>query len=1237
MQIPKPNNSTWTDDQWEAIVSHGQDILVAAAAGSGKTAVLVERLIRKMIQAENPVDVDRLLVVTFTNASAAEMKHRIAEALEKALTNHPGSLHIRRQLSLMNRANISTLHSFCLQVLRTFYYLIDLDPGFRLADQTEGELLSDEVLDDLFEDEYKEGNKAFFELVDRYTSDRHDLDLQWLVKRIYEFSRSHPSPEQWMRAFVSLYDVNENTKVENLLFYPYIKEDISLVLNSCRQQLERALALTKEPGGPAPRAENFLDDLAQVEELIAHQSDFKALSQLLPNVNFKRLKTCKGDEYDPSLVEKATEDRNSVKKQLEKLKDEYFMRSPKQHLKSLAEMKSIVETLVSLVIKFGERFEKAKQEKSIVDFSDLEHYCLRILANQDEQGDFVESEAAEYYQNQFEEVLVDEYQDTNLVQETILKLVSKSKSPHEGNLFMVGDVKQSIYRFRLAEPMLFLTKYKNFTKEGIDTGKRIDLNKNFRSRADILNSTNFLFKQLMGENVGEIDYDEQAELKLGAIYPESEETTTEMVLVHLDQKDLETDEEQEELETVQLEARVIARKIKELIAKPFQVYDAKQQMNRNLQYRDIVILLRSMPWAPQMMEELKKQGIPVYANLSSGYFEATEVSVVLSLLKVIDNPYQDIPLAAVLRSPIVRLNENELALVRTSDKKSPFYEAVKKYMSMTSSDHPTCRKLERFFQLLRKWRDFSMNHSVAELIWEVYRDTQYMDYVGGMPGGKQRQANLRVFYDRAKQYERATFRGLFRFLRFIERMQDRGDDLGAAKTLSETEDVVRMMTIHSSKGLEFPIVFTAGLGRNFNMMDLNQTYLLDKELGFGSKYIHPELRISYSTLPLVAMKKKMKKELLSEELRVLYVALTRAKEKLYLVGSLKNQEKALAKWRNVADVQDWLLPDFERYQAKTYLDFIGPALIRHRNMKHHLEENDTHDDLFLSHPSTFQISFTQATALQMEEFVEEKEEQDAIMEALQEGQPIEGSYAFEKEVMERLTWRYPYLDASQVGTKQSVTEIKRMKEVEDQYSRPSSIRKERSAIYDRPAFMKKKTLTAAEQGTAMHTVMQHILLPVVEPLNDNSIEKLLERLRDREILTEEQIRTIDRQGIIDFFSSTIGQKLQKADWIKREVSFSMVLPVKEVYSNIQAEGEPVLIQGMIDCLFETEGKLYLLDYKTDRVHGRFPDGIESAEPILRKRYETQIELYATAVERLTKRSLDERILYFFDGNLEVSL
>lgn len=1224
MEISKPKGSTWTDDQWKAIVSSGRDILVAAAAGSGKTAVLVERIIRKITDQERPVDVDRLLVVTFTNASAAEMKHRIGEALEKELAENPGSLHLRRQLALLNKASISTLHSFCLQVIRKYYYLIDVDPAFRIADQTEGELLGDEVLDELFEEEYKKQDPAFFELVDRYTTDRHDLDLQHLVKRVYKFSRSHPDPEGWLHTFVDLYDAASDTKVEALPFYSYIKEDIALVLEGMRQKLTRALDLTKQPGGPAPRAENFLDDLAQIDRLIQQQNDFSALYELVPAVSFQRLKPCKGDAYDPRLVDEAADLRNSAKKQFEKLKSDYFTRTPEQHLESLREMKPVIQTLVQLVLEYGKRFADAKKEKAIVDFSDLEHDCLAILSGKNQAGEAVPSEAAMFYRHQFDEVLVDEYQDTNLVQEAILKLVAKEE--HEGNLFMVGDVKQSIYRFRLAEPLLFLSKYKRFTDDGSGSGQKIDLNKNFRSRSDILDSTNFLFKQLMGEKVGEVEYDEQAELKLGATYPPNEATKTELLLI--ENQSGAQNEEAEELEAVQLEARAMAGQIRRLITEKFQVYDAKAKASRNIQYRDIVVLLRSMPWAPQIMDEFKQQGIPVYANLSTGYFEATEVSVTLSLLKIIDNAYQDIPLASVLRSPVVGLDENELSLIRIKDKKAPFYEAMKTYLSAADGDERLSEKLRRFDALLKKWRAYAKNHSVAELIWEIYRDTKYLDYVGGMPGGKQRQANLRALYDRARSYEATSFRGLFRFLRFIERMQERGDDLGTARALSEQEDVVRLMTIHSSKGLEFPVVFTAGLGRNFNMMDMNKSYLLDKELGFGTKFIHPKWRISYPMLPLIAMKKKLRRELLSEELRVLYVALTRAKEKLYLVGTAKDKEKLLADWRSQAAGSEWLLPDYERFQAKSYLDFIGPALMRHRDM----DESGAPlvIDEIREHPARFQVSWLSAADLQAEDVDQAGEERHGRLAQIQMGLPIDGSFEYEQQVRERLTWSYPYNDAAKVRTKQSVSEMKRQKEYEDEYGDRSLIRPSKEAfLFKRPSFMMAKGLTAAERGTAMHTVMQHI--PLTRTPEINELSRLLDRLVEKELLTEDQRAAIEEDDILAFFDTEIGQKLLGARRVEREVPFNMTLSAKEVYPDLESADEPVLIQGIIDCLFETEDGFYLLDYKTDRIHGKYRNGFEGAEPILRKRYETQIQLYARAVETMIKMPLKGRALYFFDG------
>lgn len=1234
--IPKPENSQWTDDQWKAIVSSGRDILVAAAAGSGKTAVLVERIIRKIISKENPVDVDRLLIVTFTNASAAEMRNRIGEALEKALKENPASLHLRRQLTLLNKASISTLHSFCLNVVRKYYYKIDLDPGFRIGDSTEIELLMDEVLDELFEDEYgNEANEAFFDLVERYTNDRSDTDLQSLIRSLYLFSRSHPTPEKWLDEMVSLYNVKENDSIEDLPFFRYLQKDVYMQLTGGLDQLKRALDITKLPQGPAPRAENLLDDISQIEEMIQAAS-WQELQRRIQQFKPTRAKPCKGDLYDKALIDRVTKMRDEVKKQIQKLADELFHRDVSYHIQDLQKMAPVIQELVRLVKKFGRLFEEMKKEKAIVDFSDLEHYCLNILATEDENGTLTPSEAAIDYQQQFTEVLVDEYQDTNLVQEAILKLVTSGEEA-SGNLFMVGDVKQSIYRFRLAEPFLFLSKYKRFTPEGTGTGLRIDLAKNFRSRAEILDSTNYLFKQVMGEQVGEIEYTLDAELKLGADYPKSDLMQTELYMIdQAEQTEVENPLEEEDLGAAQLEARLIAKKIKEMVQQKFPVYDRKQGRTRPITYRDITILLRAMPWAPQMMEEFKQQGIPVYANLSTGYFEATEVSVMMSLLKVIDNPYQDIPLAAVLRSPIVGLSANELAMIRAEHKKGTFYEALQAFLRESGEETRSIEgKVNPFMAQLQKWRDLARKGPVSNLIWQLYRDTHFFDFVGGMPGGKQRQANLRALYDRARQYESTSFRGLFRFLRFIERMQDRGDDLGAARALGEQEDVVRMMTIHSSKGLEFPVVFVAGLAKSFNLMDLNRKYLLDKELGFASKYIDPKKRISYPTLPLIAMKKKMKMELLSEELRVLYVALTRAKEKLILTATVKEAEKVVNDWRQHINHPEWLLPDFDRAKAKCYLDWIGPALIRHQDAYVLREEELTLDHEVVTYPASFTVELMHHSAFVATE-EEEKRELEERLQALQNRTIVPSDDRFKEQVVTQLTWRYPHKDATTYRSKQSVSDIKRANQrFQDEYSGQMSFQSS-SFLYDRPTFMQEKSLSAAEKGTATHTVMQH--LDFNESWTEEKLMNFVTDLVQKELLTTHQAESVQVDAIYQFLQSDLGERLKRANVVHREVPFSYALQAKELYNDPTNtfQDEVVLVQGVVDCLFEDENGLVLVDYKTDTIHGKFRS-MEDAIPTLTKRYNIQLNLYARAIEEITKEDVVEKYLYFLDGPLTIKL
>ncbi|MED3888507.1 helicase-exonuclease AddAB subunit AddA [Peribacillus frigoritolerans] len=1230
-----PGDVTWTEDQWKAIWAKDQDILVAAAAGSGKTAVLVNRIIQKVISEEDPIDVDELLVVTFTNASAAEMRHRVSEALEKAIDDNPHSQHLRKQLSLINRASISTLHSFCLEVIRKYYYLTDIDPGFRIADSTEIQLLRDEVMEELFEEQYGQSdNEQFFNLVDAFTSDRNDDALQNIVRSLHDFSQSNPNPDRWLDGAASMYELADDDGIDDLSFIDSLKFDIGLQLDTARDLLERSLALTKIPGGPAPRAENYLADLALVTKLseVKDQS-WNALYEEIQNVKFGTAKRLTGADFIKEVADEATKYRDKAKKIIKSLQEELFSRKPESYLRDIRELKGYVDTLVMLVKRFDERFFAAKAEKNLVDFADLEHYCLQILTGETVDGERKPSAAAIEYRNQFKEVLVDEYQDTNLVQESILKLVT-ADGEYDGNLFMVGDVKQSIYRFRLAEPNLFLGKYTRFTHDGVDSGLKIDLNRNFRSRKEVLDGTNFLFQQLMGFTVGEIDYDEDAQLKKGAPYPEDDPYPIELHLIdgaadpeaHSEMEGYDGGFETEELEKAQLEARQMAKLIKKAISEKHRIYDTKTKRYRSATYRDMVILLRSMPWAPQIMEEFKKQGIPVYANLSTGYFEATEVAIMISLLKVVDNPQQDIPLASVLRSPIVGLDEEEMSKVRLFHTGS-YYEALADfYRKSDPEEHPGLyEKASAFYKKLVKWRKLARQEALSDLIWLLYRETQFYDFAGGMPGGKQRQANLRALYDRARQYEASSFRGLFRFLRFIERMQERGDDLGAARALGEQEDVVRLMTIHSSKGLEFPIVFIAGLSKQFNMMDLRKSYLLDKDYGFAAKYVNSELRITYPSLPQLAFKKKKQLELIAEEMRVLYVALTRAKEKLYLIASINDAEKKQQNWESNAAHGDWLLKDYVRAGAKSYLDWIGPSLVRHRDS---LGAAGLGLEME-SHPSNWSISVIPSEELAVLD-EEEALVQEQMFEHVQKSEKVGIVSEFYDDIKEQLEWEYPEHEATVYRSKQSVSELKRQYELKDEQSSTELLRKFKRPITKRPTFMQEKSLTPTERGTITHLVMQHIDLS--KEITIQSIQQLIIDLIQRELLTEEQKEAVDPETIVDFFDSEIGQRMQRAESIRREVPFTMSLPAKEAYSDWTAGDEEVLIQGVIDCIFEDEQGLVLLDYKTDTITGRFASGYEGAKGILADRYQMQLQLYTRAVEGIMNKKVTGRYLFFFDGS-----
>ncbi|WP_243296229.1 helicase-exonuclease AddAB subunit AddA [Bacillus litorisediminis] len=1218
------NKPRWTVNQAKAISASGKDILVAAAAGSGKTAVLVERIIQRLMDEEHGYNVDQLLVVTFTNASAAEMRHRIGNALEAAIKENPHSLHLRKQLTLLNKASISTLHSFCLDIVRKYYYLLDLDPNFRIADSSELALIQDEVMDELLEESYAmEDANEFYKLVDVFADDRSDLPLQTIIRNLYEFSRANPNPNQWFKDLIDLYDIDPETDINQLPFTKTIMDSITMELGAAKAMLEQAIDLASLPGGPAPKIQTYEQDIAYIQRLReAAEIGWDPLYQTIHAEGFLKAVSVKKADFDEDLLKQTDTLRKKAKDLIDKIKEQFFSRKPDSYLNDIRAMKPIVEGVVRLVQRYHEKFQAVKMDKSLIDFGDLEHFSLSILMEGNQP-----SNIAKAYQEKFKEILVDEYQDTNLVQETIIQLIKKG-SEENGNLFMVGDVKQSIYKFRLAEPQLFIEKYRSFQPdENAPSGLRIDLAQNFRSREEVLHGTNFIFKQTMGEKVGDIEYTEDAELKVNDLYPPSP-TPVSVVLIEKDgQEESDQEEEnQEELEKSQLEARFIAKEIRSLIDSGAKVYDAKIGSYRPLQFRDIVILLRSMPWAQTIMDECKELGIPVYADLSDGYFEATEIAVMLSLLKIIDNPQQDIPLAAVLRSPIVGMNEEELAQIRISHKKGSYYEAFTSFVHDDGPDYLTAKeKGKAFINYLENWRVLARRGTLSELIWQIYQDTKFLEYVGGLPGGKQRQANLRALFDRARVYETTSFRGLFRFLRFVERLQERGEDLGTARSIGEQDDVVRLMTIHRSKGLEFPFVFIAGLNKNFNMKDVQSSTLLDKDLGIAMKYVDPIKRLTYPSLPQLAFARKKRLESLSEEMRILYVALTRAKEKLYLVGTISKLEKSIEKWRLSGDSSGWLLPDFVRSKASTYLDWIGPALLRSRDFQEVLSEMGLSSPYkALDHPARFEFTILSAPSL-LANAIGADQRQNGL-EAVRNGEQAGEFGDTAAAILKQMTWEYPFKPLTGMRSKMSVSELKRQREWVNREEMLPSLR--RTSLFDRPSFLQEKKLTPTERGTAMHLVMQHV--PLKQEVSLESIDRLLNRMKSMELLTEEQAKSINPEQILRFFESNVGARMLKAPAVYRELPFSFVVPAEDYFD------EKVLIQGIIDCLFEDEQGLVLIDFKSDTITGKYPNGFEQAKPELIARYKTQIELYKQAVEKIVSKPLSEACLYFFDGGHQIS-
>ena len=1188
----------WTNEQKDAIYEKGTNILVAAAAGSGKTAVLVERIINKILN-EN-IDIDKLLVVTFTNAAASEMRQRVLDAIYKELEEEPENEKLLKQVTLLNKSSICTIDSFCLEVVRNnFYELENLSPNFRIADTTEIELLKEEKLEELFEKKYEEENKDFSKLINTYTSYRDDKPLKDLILKIYNYIQSNPFPEKWLNEKIEMFNLEEKIEenfAETIWGKELIQEIEDSLIDSISTLQVQAKRLVCEP-----ELEKFyqtiINDIDMLERLKNNLKNWDKAYELNQNIKFI---TWPRQKVDSIIKDEVKQVRDDVKKKLSKVLDKILICDSKQANQDIFDMYNILLKLKNIILEFDEEFTKSKRERNIVDFNDIEHFALKILLT--EQGE--PSIVAKIYQEKFEEVAIDEYQDSNLVQEYILNAVSRGN-----NIFTVGDVKQSIYKFRQARPELFLEKYNKYKrkqeKETNTDNIKIQLFKNFRSRENVLEFTNLIFQDIMSSILGNIEYNEEEYLNLGANYKSiNQDLKTQIDIIDVAevdelQKDQENEtQDEEQIENIELEARFVANKIKQIIDSKYQVWDKDLEKFRDIKYKDIVILLRSTTnTAPIFEKEIINLEMPVFSDSSQEYLDSIEIQTIMCLLKIIDNPMQDIPLVTVLRSSIGKFTDDDLVQIRLSDKYDNFYTCMKK--AIIDVDIKLKEKIKRFLSNIDNWRKEQEYLSLDELIWKIYMDTSFYNYVGLMPNGQLRQANLKMLFQKAKQYESANFKGLYNFINFIEKIRLSSGDLGSAKLISENEDVIRIMSIHKSKGLEFPVVFLSSTGKQFNLMDLNENVLLHQEMGIGVKYIDYDMQVQYDTLSKAAIRNKIFVETLSEEMRILYVALTRAKEKLIITGVSKDFEKENKKMieqKNQYEKQNNKIHPILVKKYKKYLDWI---LLVYNYEKQNLKAN-------------LNIYKKQDVIKGFKKL--EKEEFDVIK--LLENKEYNNKYI--QEIDEKLNYSYPEKIATIIPTKASVTNLKKkVMEEKNNYEINSN---EEIIDFEKPQFLKTEDdikLTGAEKGTLVHLCLQK--LDIKQDYDLNKVKQLIQDLVSKQIITQSEADNINPLKILQFTKSNIWKEVKDAKEVYREKPFYINIPAKDIYEEeIQ---ENILVQGIIDLYYINKNdELILVDYKTDYVE-------KGKEIELVNKYKNQLNIYEKALEKALNKKVTKKYIY----------
>lgn len=1221
----------WTPAQKSAIDTRDCNVLVSAAAGSGKTAVLVERIISMITDPDKNIDIDRLVVVTFTKAAAAQMKDKIRKALDSMLDENPGDVNLLRQITLLNNAQITTIDSFCLWIIRNHFPEVNLDPGFRIMDEGEKKLIENDVLEDVLEEFYAEADEEFFNLVDAFGMGRDDSGLVSIIDKIYRFSRSNPWIDEWFDECMLVYDdeTYDNPAIKEL--YDSIKN----ALFDYRDKYNRLVDICSEPAGPAAYTGALQSDLLGINEMINSQ-DFGELGRRIRIFSFEALSRKKDAGADPDIKEYVKGQRKLFKDYIGRLNDKIFLKDDEGIFADMQGAGIQIRTLLKVAKVYAKRVSEVKREKGIIDFNDMEHLALSILVKK-EDGKLVYTETADKLANRFEEILIDEYQDSNQLQEVILNAVSKTRlSGVNNNIYMVGDVKQSIYKFRLACPELFIEKYDTYGETGDNV--RIELQKNFRSRENVLECANDVFSHIMNKNFSGIGYDESVRLNAVFPYPEYSDSnygdevnkSTDVILI--------SSENEEEATTRELEADRLAKLIEGIVSSGVNVYDADENVYRPAEYRDIVILTRSVTgWADTFADALMDRGIPAYTDSSTGYFSVREIQVILSMLTIVDNPVQEINLAAAMMSYFGGFTAAELGMVRKLGREyvdknvhNNLYEHLKAVAVLGEAgkvQEPDVKQLSGkcalFLAKLTEYRDKSSVESLYDLCWEMIYDSGYYDYVGTMPAGAQRQANLNVLLERAAGYGKSSYSGLFNFLRYIERLKKFDEDFAEGAASLDNENLVRIMSIHKSKGLEFPIVILAGAHKSINFMDATAPVLVDQNLGIAVDYVDLERRTKTPTIIKGAMARRIIRESISEEERLLYVAMTRAREKLIITGVVKDADKTLEKYRGRAEqlAADGMLSYADSENIKNYLDMIMPVcLMDSDKLKGSFKVMvDAGEDSLADADESGGLAGA-ANVVGIGELADEIKEAVSypLLDELPEYVPDDNAAGRMKLTVSQLKAMQADDDSEENAYMDESVKAALKKEADDEQTDSEAMVELSNSIIPKFISGKEEKLAANERGSAYHRVMECLDYSV--SVNLEGVKADIERMLETCKMNELQVKSVNPWDIYTFVQSDTGRRVANAmdnGSVRREQPFVF-------------EYEGQLIQGIIDLYFEEDGELVIVDYKTDRVMKG-----KAGEKELVKRYAIQLDYYAKALEQLTGKTVKEKIVYSFALGKEI--